>query len=300
MKKKILALLLALCMLAGLLASCGSSEEPSGTNAGGGGGGESQPVGGGNDDPGEPTEIVVACMSFAPVDEKDQERIEALVNERMKEMINVTADFTWFDASSYATQVPLMIQGGQQLDAIMFTPVPAAGFNTFVSQGQLMDIAQYVDEYGPDIKAALDEAGLAGTTRNGHLYGLSSVLSDAAQLSLVMRTDVLEDIGRLDDFKNMTTWSEFEDILKDAVAAGYPGMINADAEGTVLNTMPYLAGAENFSDNVWIDLGGDGTQQTYIDPADNTFKCVFESEAFKQTMIRAGRFYEEGLILNSN
>ena len=297
MKKKILALLLALCMLAGLLAGCGSSEEPSGGN-----GSESQPAGGGdenpggNDDPGETVEIVVGCLAFSPVDENVQTRIENAVNEKMKEMINVTADFMWFDALNYSTQIPMMLQANEQLDAIMYTPIPSASFTSFENQGQLMDISQYVDQYGPDIKKELGEAGLAGTTRGGKLLGVSAVMANSQMEAIVMRTDVLEEIGRLDDFNNMKTWSDFEDILKDAVAAGYPGLANSDGEGTIFNTMPYLAGAENFADCVWIDQGGDGNQQIYIDPADDTVKCIYESESFKQMMIRAGQFYDEGLV----
>ena len=303
MKKKILALLLALCMLAGLLAGCGSSEEPSGTNPGGGGG-ESPPAGGGgednpgggNDDPGELVEIVVGCMSFAPVDDAVQTRIENKVNEYMEELINVRADFIWFDASSYGTQIPLMIQGGDQLDAIMYTPIPVASFTSFTGQGQFMDIAPYIDQYGPDIKAVLGEAGLAATTKNGKLLGVGGMMSNASQYAIVMRTDVLEDIGRLDDFNNMKTWSEFEDILKDAVAAGYPGIANGDAEGTVFTTLPFLTGEENFADSTWIDFGGDGYQHTYIDPATDQFVCLYEAPRYKEALLRAGRFYEEGLV----
>lgn len=60
--------------------------------------------------------------------------------------------------------------------------------------------------------------------------------------------------------------------------------------------MPYLAGGESFAEAVWIDVGGDGSQQTFIDPADDTFKCVYETEAFKDMVIRTGRFYNEGLV----
>lgn len=300
MKKKILALLLALCMLAGLLAGCGSSEEPAGTNAGGGGGSDNTPGGndnpGGNDDPGELVEIVVGCMSFAPVDQAVQDRIENKVNEYMEEMINVRADFIWFDASSYGTQIPMMIQGSEQLDAIMYTPVPTASYTSFVGQGQFMDIAQYVDQYGPDIKAVLGDAGLAATTQDGKLLGIGGMMSNSSRQAIVMRPDVLEATGHMDDFKNMKTWDEFEAILKDIVAAGYPGISNSDAEGSIFTTLPYLVGVENLADSTWIDHGGDGYQHTYIDPATDKFVCLYETEQYKAAVIRAGKYYEEGLV----
>ena len=125
-------------MTTALLGGCGSVEEDmdipqengdvsQNTDAGPEEGGEQ---GDSTEDGAEITEIVVGLMSFAPVDSSVQDRIEAAVNEMMEEQIHVTADFQWYDASTYATQIPMMIQSGEQLDVIMFTPVPAAGYSS--------------------------------------------------------------------------------------------------------------------------------------------------------------------------
>ena len=158
---------LAAAMTASVFAGCGSEEDaaPSGSgdasqeedaNAGAdaAGGEEQREQGEENQAPandGETAEIVVGLMSFSPVDSTVQDRIEAAVNEMMKEKINVTADFQWYDASTYATQIPMMIQSGEQMDVIMYTPVPAAGYSSFMSQNQLMDISEQIEAYGQDI-----------------------------------------------------------------------------------------------------------------------------------------------------
>ena len=135
MKKKVISMLLATAMTATVFAGCGSEEDAAPSSGGntnqeandGGAGdaGDTEDAQGGEEqgetpaDDGETAEIVVGLLSFAPVDSAVQDRIEEAVNEKMLEMINVTADFQWYDASTYATQIPMMIQSGEQLDAIM-------------------------------------------------------------------------------------------------------------------------------------------------------------------------------------
>lgn len=294
--KKWLSLLLVLCLLVGILAGCGPavSEEPDPVNPGSSSNVPEDPST--PTVPEDPTEIVVAIMCFAPVDSAVQDRIENVVNEKMVDMINVKADLMWFDAATYLTQVPMMLQSNETLDVIAFTPIPVAGFSAFMGQSQLMDISEYIDEYGPDIKAALGEYGLAATSKGDAVYGAGFLNAFSGGQAICMRTDVLEAIGMLDEFNNMTTWTEFEAIMAAAVAAGYPGLANSDAEGTVLNPQPYVCGPDNFADALWLDVGGDGNQQIYIDPADDTVKCYYASESYRDSLIRAGDWYNKGLI----
>lgn len=305
MKKKLVSMLLAVSMMAALLAGCGSNEEEvnndkAGTeadaNAGGDDANAGDEEGEASADDGEAAEIVVGLMSFSPVDSAVQDRIEAAVNEKMAEAINVTADFMWFDASTYATQIPMMIQSGEQLDVIMFTPVPAAGYSSFMSQGQLMDITEYVEAYGDDIKAVLGEDGLAATTKDGAIYGVGGNLCHYGGEAISMRKDVLEEIGMLEKFENMTTWTELEEILTAAVAAGYGGLVNSDAEGSIISPQPYISGSDKLEEAYWVDIAGDGNQQVYIDPADDTVKCYYANEDYKDSLIRAGEWYDKGLI----
>lgn len=310
MKKKVLSMLLAAAMTATLFAGCGSEEDaPSSTgdtnqnedaNAGDETQGDDEQGGDEQneapEDDGETAEIVVGLLSFFPVDTSQQDRIEAAVNEKMKEMINVTADFQWYDANTYATQIPMMIQSGEQLDAIMFTPVPAAGFSSFMSQNQLMDISEYLDAYGADIKAVLGEEGIAATSKDGGIYGVGGNLCHYGGEAIVMKKDVLDELGMLEKFENMTTWTELEEILTAAKEAGHPGLINSDAEGSCISPQPYISGSDKLDEAYWVDVVGDSHQQVYVDPADDTVKCYFMNEDYKASLVRAGDWYTKGLI----
>ncbi len=113
---------------------------------------------------------------------------------------------------------------------------------------------------------------------------------------IIMRKDVLEEIDMLEKFDNMTTWTEFEEILTAAVAAGYPGLINADAEGTVISPGPYIAGSDKLEEAYWVDVAGDGNGQIYIDQADGKVKCYYMNEDYKNNLIRIGDWYTKGLV----
>ena len=56
----------------------------------------------------------------------------------------------------------------------------------------------------------------------------------------------MKKLDRLEDAQNAKTWTEVEDIMKDIVAAGYPGVINCDAMGTVLNPAGFDNGCRRF------------------------------------------------------
>ena len=198
--KKLAALFLVAAMGTTMLAGCGSSEEESGgTEAAA--------------DSGETDEITIALMCLSPMDESATDHVEEAINEQLEEKVNVHADIKWFDPNTYATQVPMMIQAGEDLDLMMFTPVPAAGYQSFMSQNQLMDITEYIDEYGKDIKDVMGDY-LAATSKDGKIYGVGNMTSLYAAEAICMNKDTLDELGLTDKAEKMTTWSEYQDILK--------------------------------------------------------------------------------------
>ena len=84
--------------------------------------------------------------------------------------------------------------------------------------------------------------------------------------------------------------------MKDIVAAGYPGVINCDAMGTVLNPAGFDNGADAFADDTSVDLLGDGYGLVVADPETDKVNCRFFTDEFKQMTERASKWYEEGLI----
>ena len=244
----------------------------------------------------ETAEIKVALMCFAPMDSTITDPVEEALNEMLLEKINVQADFTWYDAATYGTQVPMAIQSGEQLDLIMFTPVPGASYQSYMNQNQLLPITEYVEEYGDNIKAALGDY-LEATTKDGEIYGVGNLMSLYGGEGIVMRKDILDELGLTEKAQNMTTFTEYQEILT-AVVEAHPelkGITNSDAEGSTLTPQPFRNPGDSFEEAEWVDTLGDSFQYVYGDPETNEVKCYFD-ESWLASVKRVKEMYDAGLI----
>ena len=157
---------LAVGMTAALFTGCGSEEADAPAQ-----GGDSQQADSTGDENGEGqqegqdqaegdedmAEITVGWMTMAVLDSSATDAVEDAINAITEEKINTHVDIQFFDPNTYATQIPMMIQGGEQLDLIMYTPVPGAGYASFKNQGQLMEIGSLLEQYAPDVLTMLGD-----------------------------------------------------------------------------------------------------------------------------------------------
>lgn len=303
--KRIAALLLAMGMVVTAAAGCGKAEGDAGKADNGSAAADttandSQDADASDNDADdvdedELTEITVALMCLSPKDTAITDPIVEKINAITESEIGVHVNFEWYDGGSYGTQVTMKIQGGDPMDLMMFTPIPGASYSSFLSAGQIMDIADLLDEYGQDIKDIQGDL-INACSLNGGIYGVGNYRDVAAYQKMVIREDVLKEVGRLEDAEKATSWSEVEDIMKDVVAAGYPGFINNDAQGTVLYPNSFMNGSDNFSENYSTDILGDGYLLVSTDESTDTVQCKYFTDEFKDMIERVSRWYEEGLI----
>ena len=297
--KRIAALLLAMGMVVSVAAGCSNSESNSENNgktqADVSDSSEAQNNVSDDADDEDMTEITVTLMSMGTVDTSITEGIENKINEIAEPAINVHANLQWIEGGAYATQVSMMIQGGDDLDLMMFTPIPGSSYTSFLSAGQLMDIKDLLNKYGQDI-ASIQGDLINGCKLNGGIYGVGNYRDIAAFQNILIRKDVLESTGHLEDAENASSWSEIEEIVKDIVAAGYGGVINNDNMGTVLYPNGFMNGSDQFSDNRSVDILGDGYQLVVTDPETDTVECKYFTDEFKAMIERVSRWNEEGLI----
>ena len=141
------------------------------------------------------------------------QEVEDAINEITESQISVHVNFTMVEMGSYAQQVSLMMSSNEQVDLLMSFPVGSATFSSMVTQNQLMDITDLMSEYGQPI---LDTVGqyINATTVNGTIYGVPTYRNYASGAKLLMRTDVLEDLGLLEQAESITSLSELEPILE--------------------------------------------------------------------------------------
>ena len=200
--------------------------------------------------PGEMTEITVVLRTLGTVDESASEAVEEAVNEITQKEINVAVDLMWVDSAKYETQVPMMITGNEKMDLMMFTPNPSTTFNTMMAQNQLMDITDYLNEYGPEITNTLGEDLLAATSKDGRIYGVGNYGPLTFKAMLLVRRDLADAAGVTQDLENATTWTEVHDAIQAISEQSGQGLVNADVNGSVLMANPALCAGENFSDGL--------------------------------------------------
>ena len=216
MKGRVTALLMAAC-LAMSMAACGNNESTSGAGNGGNettaasdsgavseSGSEAAAADNGEaDEPLEDmAEIKVTILSMGPIPQGLQD-VEDAVNEITEPEINTHVTLEMLEPGNYAQQINLKMSSSEPFDLMVTMPSGTAGFTTMVSQNQFMDISELLQEYGQGIIDTLGEELLQATTINGKIYGVTTYRSLVTSNYIVMRTDVLEDLGLLEKAQNM-------------------------------------------------------------------------------------------------
>ena len=273
MKGKLTALLMAACLVASSMAACGNSESsgndaPAADSAAGdtaaagdsaAAGGESEAAGDDAAAPEDIAEIKMTYLSMGPLP-ADLQLVEDEINKISEAEIGVHVTLEMLEPANFAQQVNLKMSSAEPFDLLCSMPSGTASFNNMASQKQLMDISDLLEEYGQDI---LDTVGdlMKATTIDGSIYGVPTWRSLVTSTYIVMRTDVLEDLGLLEKAQNMTSFAEYEEILqavKDSEKWNYlAGIVASDLVGTCLPMGGCYMGEENFADFTTYDQLGD-------------------------------------------
>lgn len=322
--KKLMALLLTGAMAGSLLAGCGGNPESEATGndaavaddggSAGSGSAENDGDAAGGDDAanssdaagsdaagdgsasGEMTEITVVLRTLGTVDESASEAVEEAVNEITQSQIQVAVDLMWVDSAKYETQVPMMIAGSEKMDLMMYTPNPSTTYNTMMAQNQLMDITDYISEYGPEIQNTLGDDLLAATSKDGRIYGVGNYGPLTFKAMVLIRRDLADAAGVTELLENATTWSEVEEGVKAISEQSGLGMVNADVNGSVLMANPALCPGDNFSDGYVYDNLGDSANLFMANKDTGKVECMYFNEDVKEVLRRTYDWYQEGLV----
>lgn len=323
MKKRFVAGLLVLCMLLTSLAACGKQESSGGgsgkataageTNAGAtqaeatqagdtkaSGGESSAPVTEAGDDE-DMADINVVSISMGPIP-NDVKLVEDAINEITEPEINTHVNFEIIEVGNYEQQMNLKISSNEKLDLMVTLPGGPTSLPTMVSQNQCLALDDLLSQYAPKL---LDTVGylLDGTTYNGNTYGITMYRSLVTSVYIFMRGDALEDLGLTEKARNMTTFTEYEEILeavKSSEKWGYLApLVQSDIAGTTLAIAGIWAGnADKFEDIKLMDQVGAVASLTAIDleKDDKTIINYFESPETKAAYEKIKDWYNKGYI----
>lgn len=173
---------------------------------------------GGSDMPspdGEPHNIT---MAFLGREMADQQMVWDAINELTLRELNMTFTPILMGFGEYQDRLRLMLTGGSDLDIL---PIHFSQVNSYVNQGQIVDMSELIRTYGQGIIDFMgEEVALSGDI-NGFLYGIPSNKESASNSGIVMRTDILEELGI--EVPDLITYHDLTPIF-EAVQEAHPHM----------------------------------------------------------------------------
>ncbi len=274
MNKKIIALLLTLALCMSLLAACASDktektpeepaqsetpetpeapeapEEPEAPET------PEEP-----DEPDEPEEITTISFWYYDLygHGENGQKVEDAINAITEPEAGVHVDITWADVGTFMSQVPVSIAGGEQIDLICLTPMPVVSVGTMHANGQLVELTELLQTYAPDAYSMMQDY-LGAYSYNDGLYGLPTNKNWATNNYIIMRKNILEEMGMLEFAQNMTKWSEYEQLMQ-AVLDTYGGELapisNSTSNVVMRHNGYWNTVSDEFADYVAFDSLGD-------------------------------------------
>ena len=286
MKKKLLSLLLASLMATTLLPVSAFADELEAEG-----------------EAGDIVEINMVNLGF--FGENGKEEVLEAINAISEKEIGVHLNFTTLDIQSYMTQVPLMITDtSNPIDLVLSTAIPTTSFATFTAQNQLMDISGYLEEYAPETLELMSEY-LPATTIGDAVYAIPCYRIYNSSYYLVMRMDILEELGLTEQAKAISSWPEAKAVLQavhDAQDSLPPELqttaeiCNMDTHGNVMLGMYVDPAADNFADDFGFDTLGDSNRIIMVDENDNKVVNFFATEDYKKILERVKDWYDSDLV----
>lgn len=310
LSKKMGALTMAVVLAAGSMSACGNSESAADTSSAGDtaaseGSDVSSEQSDSNSTSGnynvtwEDTEDIVVVWPSMSAIPSGLQAVEDAINEITEAEINTHVTLNMIEVGNYEQQVNLMISSGEQIDLMITLPSGTTGLSSMMSQKQLIDITDLLSEYAPNALAGVGDI-IGGTQLDGATYAFPAYRSMASAIYINMRTDVLEDLGLLEKAHNMTSFSEFEEILQ-AVAESdkwstLSPIVNNDAEGSVLPYSNTLYYTDNFSDIS--DFDSLGSTYVGVDVNDDSATVVnlYATDAYKNNYELVKKWYDNGWV----
>lgn len=296
MNKKILALLLVVVMLVSMFAACSAKEAPATDAPAADAPAAETPADEPADEPAADAPaafdgsfplaetLSVSCFSFSNT---GNEIGNCLVLQNREAATNLHLEVTHVTDAELEEKRNLSFNGGDYYDIYMRSGLSANEAFSYGSQGILIDLKPYIEQYMPNLKALLDERNLWPqiTSADGGVYALPQVGAPGlAAPSLYINKLWLDNLG----LEVPTTADEFLEVLRAFANDDPNGNGEKDEYGIYC---PAYAMEYTFP---VFGIAMDYATYCSYDGAEMTF--VYTSEEYKEFLKFWANAYAEGLI----
>lgn len=153
-------------------------------------------------------EPYLATVVMTGEQQDGHERVVAAINEILRRDLNTEIELIVLPWGNALEQKRLMLTSGEPMD-LMMTSLDEA--MSFVSNGQLNDLSDLIDQYGTNIKAIFGEEGAKSSAIGSFVYGVYNNNEIGATPCIGMRKDMVEKYGI--DASSITSLEELEPVL---------------------------------------------------------------------------------------
>lgn len=234
MNKKILCMLLVLCMAVASFAGCaGDSGSSTGSSAASkaetsaDAGVDSSEAGTGGDINFDEEPYELHFMYLVAQEGANQSKVADAVSELAQKELNMKVTLIPMTFGTYNQQISMMLAANEPLDLF---PTFSTNFSTYIDAQYVVDMSAYLNDAKDAVEILGDDAS-AGYIGD-FLIGFSQMKERAYPAGLVVRKDLFEELGyTVDDFSVTTDdYSSFDQItdLFAAVKEAHPSMVALD------------------------------------------------------------------------
>jgi putative aldouronate transport system substrate-binding protein len=212
-KRRLLAIMLVLVMVAASFAGCGKSNKDTASNAGGKN--SSDVTDTSDSDASVKTEepYTVRVMMFDDASEEAMKEVSEAVSKITLEKINVKVEIVRVGFASYGDQLNLALSSNEKLDVFCTL---GQNTTTLANNGQIVAMNPYLDTVGKDIKNGVSEENFKCLSVGDQIYGFPTSKETATSYGFIMRQDIVDELGITVDPNKVYTLEEIHDICAKA------------------------------------------------------------------------------------
>lgn len=241
---------------------------------------------------GEITEINVFLAALRD-ESAGVKEVEAAMNEITEKTIGVHANIEMLSIGDYVTQLGLMFTGSDIADVIGVTARPSVNMSSLISNNQVLDITDLMQEEGAETLEMMGEY-INACTSGGRIYGIPCWRNYADSVYLTMRKDILDQLGMEEKARAMTSWSDYEEILQ-AVADNTDLAPIASGMRNVINKTGSIFAADAFEEAISYDALGDTMSLIFSDTEGN-ISLLPAMDEFRAQQDKVRKWYNTGYI----
>lgn len=269
MKKKMLAMTVAMTSAVAITGCGGDDGASTSTNEGGQ----------------EVEKIVYSYATFnnEPTSET-LDSIEAEINKITVDKIGVEVELMPISIANYSSQVSLSFAGGDEIDVFQ----SLGNFNVCVNGDMAYDLTDLMDEYAPGTKALLGEELLNACVKDGSLYGIPTYKPYALTPMVIYKQEIADELGI--DMSQVQNLDDLTEVLRE-VKAAYPNMSPLVPSNTGVSGVHWeIENVDYLTDDFYTPKG-------VMVNDDFVVQDYYSLPEFKEVCDVARTWYNEGLIL---